>query len=40
MGFDVIKEQQSARDVPALVSQTASPYQFFQGSIILSLKKG
>jgi len=40
MGFDVIKEQQSGRDVPGPVSQTPSPHQSFQEPIMISLKKG
>lgn len=38
MGFDIIKEQQSGRDVPAPVSQRVFPYYSFQELIMLSLE--
>lgn len=39
MGFDIIKKQQSGRDVPAPVSQRVFPYYSFQEPIMLSLEE-
>lgn len=38
MGFDIIKKQQSGRDVPVPVSPKVFPYYSFQEPIMLSLE--